>query len=104
MLKENQKTETPQNTFVVELLNVIRYSEPTNFPEMHKFFSEAFLNLTDHPEFEEAWFRSQWATHLSYLDAFSSHFPSELSAKEIDDALLEAIEILKKRKEVKNAR
>ncbi len=105
MTKENQQTVAQQqNTFVLTLLNAVRFSEPKNFVEMHSFFREAFLNLTEHAEFEETWFRSQWVTHLTYLEAFSEIFPSELSDAQIDDALLEAIEILKKRKEAKNAK
>jgi hypothetical protein len=105
MLKENQQTVAQQqNTFVLTFLNAVRFGEPKNFPEMHKFFTKAFVFLTEHEEFDDPEFRSEWATHLNYLDAFSIAFPKELSETQIDDALMDAMAILEKRKEVKNDR
>lgn len=65
-LKKNQETTTA-SSFVPKLLNVLNFITKEEFENLPKFFTEAYLLLSDHEAFNDPTYRENWASCISYL-------------------------------------
>lgn len=105
MRNQEEKEQNAQDkkllSFTPNLLSNLQSFDANRLKKISKFFTKAFLLLTEHEVFEDEDYRRQWADNISVLEGMAIPFKG-YSNEEMEIAIKTTLLTLNKRKEVTN--